>query len=311
MHLCVATIVRNEADIIEAFVRHNLTVVDRLAVVDHGSFDGTSEILAALGQEGLPLTVVRDERVGFFQPEVLTPLARSLLRHGGADFVVMLDAGEFLRTPSRRVLEEMLARVPAVMHALAPWVTYIPAFDRTSGDDPVALLQSARRLPAEPKLLHKVVVNRCFLETPAAFVAMGNHRVYPSDEEPDGPCPHARLPREAIAVAHVPIRSADQLTAKIAVGWLAHPAAKREHPSPSFHWGEAYAMLAAGKRFCSDDLNAMAANYSIPRAQWVASDPSSWIDEPFLAAIALRYTHLAHGDAFSTVLRFAERLARG
>ena len=80
MLLCAAAIVRNEADIIEAFVRHNLAVVDRLAVVDHGSFDGTTEILAALVREGLPLTVGRDERAGFFQPEVLTPLARELLR---------------------------------------------------------------------------------------------------------------------------------------------------------------------------------------------------------------------------------------
>ena len=310
VHLCAATIIRNEADIIEAFVRHNLTLIDRLAVVDHGSFDGTSEILAALLQEGLPLTVVRDERVGFFQPEVLTPLARDLLRRG-ADFVFMLDADEFLRTLSRSTLEEMLARVPAGMHALAPWVTYIPDFNRTLRGDPIALLHSARRLPAERQLLHKVVVSRRLLETPAAFVAMGNHRVYPSDDAPDEPCPHARLPHGAIAVAHVPVRSASQFTGKIAVGWLAHLAAKRDNPSLSFHWGEAYAMLAAGKCFSVDDLNAIAANYSIPREQWVAADPATWIDDPFLADIALRYARLAQGNAFATVLRFAERLAHG
>ena len=310
MHLCAAAIVRNEADIIEAFVRHNLTVVDHLALVDHGSFDGTSEILAALVEEGLPLTVERDERVGFFQSEVVTLCARDLLRRGG-DFVFMLDADEFLRTPSRSGLDQMLARVPARMHALARWVTYIPDFNRTSRDDPVALLHSARRLPAERQLLHKVVVSRRFVETPAAFVAMGNHRVYPSDDAPDNPCPHAHMPAEAIAVAHVPIRSANQLTGKIAIGWLAHLAAKRDNPSLMFHWSEAYAMLAAGRRFSADDLNAMAANYSIPTAEWVAPDTRTWIDDPFLAPITLRYTRLAQGDAFATVLRFAERLARG
>jgi hypothetical protein len=55
----------------------------------------------------------------------------------------------------------------------------------------------------------------------------------------------------------------------------------------------------------------MAANYSIPQAEWEASDPASWIDEPFLAPIELRYAHLARGAAFPMVLRFAERLARG
>ena len=311
MLLSAAAIVRNEADIIEAFVRHNLAVVDCLAVVDHGSFDGTPEILTALAQEGLPLTVLRDERVGFFQPEILTPLARDLLRGCGADFVFMLDADEFLKTPSRNMLEEMLARVPDGMHALVPSVTYIPDFDRTSREDPVALLQSAKRLPAERQLLHKVVVSRRFLETPAAFVAMGNHRVFASDDMPDAPCTHARLPQEAIAVAHVPIRSADQLTVKIAVGWLAHLAARRDNPSLSFHWGEAYATLAAGKRFSTDDLMAMATNYSVPRAEWVATDPATWVDDPFLTTMALRYTRLARVDAFCAVLRFGERLARG
>lgn len=177
--------------------------------------------------------------------------------------------------------------------------------------DLLALLGSAKRLPQERQQLHKVIVGRQFLATPAAFVAMGNHRVYASDEAPDAPCPHARLPKEAVAVAHVPIRSAEQLTSKIAGGWLAHLAAKRDNPLLSFHWGEAYAGLAAGHRFSSEDLETMAANYSMPRAEWVKVDRTTWIDDPFLADIALRYTQLARGDAFATVLKFAERLARG
>jgi len=311
MRLCAVAIVRNEADIVEAFVRHNLTVVDRLVVVDHGSFDGTSEILAALVREGLPLTVAADERVGFFQPEVLTPLARDLLRHDSADFVFMLDADEFLKTPSRRVLERTLARAPQGMHALVPWVTYIPEFEGAAGaEDPLAPLRSAKRLPVERKPQHKVAVARSFLETPAAFVAMGNHRVLPSDETPDAPCPHARLPQEAAAVAHVPVRSAAQLTAKIAIGWLAYLSSGRNNPALSFHWGEAYAKLAAGRRFSPSDLVAMAANYSVPESEWVASDRATWVDEPFLADIGLRYSKAGPVDDFAAVLRFAERMAR-
>ena len=310
MRLCAATIVRNEADIIEAFVRHNLAFLDHLTVVDHGSFDGTSEILEALGREGLPVRVMRDERVGFFQPEVLTPLARDLLA-AGAEFVFMLDADEFLRVGSRAALERVLARVPAGMHALAPWITYIPDFAAPAGADPLVSLRSARRLPADQGLPPKVVVSRRFLETPTAFVAMGNHRVLPSDSAPDAPCPHARIPPEALAIAHVPIRSASQFTRKVAIGWLAHLAAKRDNPSLSFHWGEAYATLAGGRRFTAEDLNAFAANYSVPRAQWAAARPDTWLDDPFLADISLRYASLTQGDALAAVLTFAERLARG
>ena len=66
MRLIGVAMVRNEADIIEAFVRHNLTILDALVVVDHASLDGTSEILTLLQREGLPLRVMRDASPGFF-----------------------------------------------------------------------------------------------------------------------------------------------------------------------------------------------------------------------------------------------------
>jgi len=37
--------VRNEADIVEAFVRHNLVLLDGIAIVDHASVDATPDIL--------------------------------------------------------------------------------------------------------------------------------------------------------------------------------------------------------------------------------------------------------------------------
>ena len=72
MKLFGATMLRNEADIVESFVRHNLGVLDGLVAVDHGSADGTSEILAALVREGLPLDIRRDESVAYLQSETMT-----------------------------------------------------------------------------------------------------------------------------------------------------------------------------------------------------------------------------------------------
>jgi len=65
MRLYGAAMIRNEADIVEAFVRHNLTVLDGLAIVDHGSCDGTSEVLASLAAEGLPIAVSSDATAGW------------------------------------------------------------------------------------------------------------------------------------------------------------------------------------------------------------------------------------------------------
>ena len=51
------TMVKNEADIVESFVRHTLSFSDAMLVMDHRSTDATGRILAALKAEGLPLQV--------------------------------------------------------------------------------------------------------------------------------------------------------------------------------------------------------------------------------------------------------------
>ena len=58
------SVVKNEADIIEAMVRHNCQFLDHTTIVDNGSVDGTWEILTALEAEGLPLSIQQDTRPG-------------------------------------------------------------------------------------------------------------------------------------------------------------------------------------------------------------------------------------------------------
>src|SRR6185436_15684300 len=67
LKLAGVMMVRNEADIIEASVRHNLSCLDRLAVIDHGSFDGTSEILRQLAAESDAVRIIADPSVAYEQ----------------------------------------------------------------------------------------------------------------------------------------------------------------------------------------------------------------------------------------------------
>ena len=109
--------VRNEADLIEAFVRHHVERVDALYLVDHRSEDGTRDILRALVAEGLPLSVQLDDHPAQRQAEIVTALARQAFA-SGADVVFPLDANEFLKLPDRAVFERWLARVPPALAAL-------------------------------------------------------------------------------------------------------------------------------------------------------------------------------------------------
>jgi len=313
MRLYGTAMVRNEADIIEAFVRHNLTMLDGLAIVDHGSGDGTSEILANLIAEGLPLTVIPSDAVAYTQSEITTKLVRDLFANTPADFAFVIDADEFLKIPSRPLVEDILGHLPRGMHALLEWQTYVPQFGMGSDTpDMQALLASSHRLVEERHNLYKVIVARQFMNVPDAYIASGNHVVWPSKSQMVArlPNPHARINRTAAALAHVPVRSADQFTGKIAVGWLAFLAAHSDDPNASFHWREAYRDIANGRILSAQVLTTIACNYSVPKSRWLPPAHVPRVADPFLADLELKYAHLNRQKPLPLVLAFAERLIR-
>ena len=310
MKLYGATMLRNEADIVESFVRHNLRVLDGLVVVDHGSIDGTSEILAALIAEGLPLEVERDASLEYLQSEIMSRTVRHAFARGTADFVIALDADEFLKLHSRSLLEQVLAGLPPGLHALVQWQTYVPRFDGRTGRDPLALAK--RRLVTERHGLYKAMVARTFADDPQAVIAGGNHLVLPSaDHSPEAnPVRHAKLAAEVVALAHLPVRSGRQLANKIFIGWLAHCAARRTNRDLAFHWRELYDELSRGNGPTAERLTVIAANYGLPKGAWLPLEQIALVDDP-LPGAEVRYSHLAHDETLPLVLDFAARLAAG
>ena len=308
MRLLGVTMVRNEADVIEAFVRHNLSIVDGLLIVDHGSFDGTPGILAKLESEGLPLRVVHDADPAYRQAGSMTALAREALTRDAADFVFALDADEFLKVPSRRLLEDTLERVPSAMHAAMQWQTYVA--DYRPGTPSNVLALATRRLAQERHGLFKVIVARCLAESPDAVIAGGNHVVLPSAGHSlaKQPLKHARVSPSVVALAHLPVRSARQLVNKILIGWLAHCAARRSNPDLAFHWRELYHEISNGHELTPARLAMIAANYGLPMNAWLAAESLALIDDP-LPVGEVRYSHLARQETLPLVLKFAERLA--
>jgi len=80
MKIVGISMIRNDADIVEPFVRHALRVLDHLFVIVHCPQDGSSEILSALHAEGLPMTLVFDGEPAFLQGERLTCLRERCAR---------------------------------------------------------------------------------------------------------------------------------------------------------------------------------------------------------------------------------------
>ena len=311
MKIASVSIVRDECDIIESFVRRNLQFFDVMYVVVHRSIDGSREIVAALRDEGLPVRAFEDPGEGFNQAERTNRLARMALSEG-ADFVFPIDADEILAAASREQLEAVLRTLPmGGAGGVFPWETYVPLPSDSPGElCPVRRIGHRydtgprwdRSLPHPINLeACKVVVGRWFASEPRAWIFDGNHVVFVGEALSVVPLPGIRY-------AHFPCRTLDQLANKCVLGWIACLASASflEKSGVASHWKRIYERVSAGEGLAPEDLREFLRSYA-PEAR-----PDELIQDLLPSGdYTIRYAGLRRPrKLLPALLETTERLAR-
>lgn len=220
MTIIGVTCVKNEEDIIEAFVRHNLFYLQKLIVLNHGSTDNTSAILSRLVAEGLPLVVEDDLSLGKFQAEKMTRLMHLAVDAHGADWVLPLDADELIRCAADRLPLPDIADSTTFLKVA--WRTYQvrPSDDQTIINPAERIRHRLAKEPCEDLALDKrshllkAIVPRALAGAPGACVSKGNHSVIISNQHPE----YTFWP--GFDYAHFSMRSAGQYSSKVAISCL-------------------------------------------------------------------------------------------
>lgn len=219
------SMVKDEADIIEASVRHLFAQgVDAVVVADNMSSDHTFGILDDLRQE-FPITLLVDDEPAYYQADKMTRLA-GLAGVLGADWIVPFDA------------DELWCGI-AMLGSCDAAVVRCVGFDhlpRAGGP----LLSPWRR--QEPQRLPKVAFRWC----EGARLHMGNHGVDRPGAVVDG-----------LTLRHFQYRSLDQMTRKLRGGKAAYDLT-RGLDSHGQHWraGGALSDLELAEKWaalCSED----------------------------------------------------------
>lgn len=249
--------VKNEADVIEAFVRHNLRYMDALVVADNDSVDDTREILVQLQREGLPVILFDDPIVGHFQSEIVTAVYRKVVPKFKPRFVFLLDADEFIVTPSREALYAQLRTMRPGTQAQYCWRTYIPAPTGLESDVADPLRSITHRRAKERPWWKPVIVTNPKIDMKLR-IKQGNHDVKYAGRS----LRKAKL-RDA-TIAHFPVRSVDQFTSKILVGWIANLERNRYRLdlAHAVHWKVVYDRIIRGPSFTAEDLTREALKYA-------------------------------------------------
>ena len=170
------SMVRNESDVIETFIRHNLTLLDELHIVDHDSSDNTREILTLLKQEGLPIHIYHYNELEFAPERVLNHMMQHILNNdANIDYIFPLDADEFIYCPSREKLNTFLTLIPQNRVGMYIWRGYLPSSTEYDPDF-ICHFTDQRK---EEILTPKVIIPRAIAET--CILTIGSHYMIDSD----------------------------------------------------------------------------------------------------------------------------------
>ncbi len=298
MRIVAVGMVRNEADIVESFVRHTLRFADEIRLIDHLSTDRTPEILASLQAEGFNLVVTRHTGHAQIQEILTTALAKEAFE-GGADWVIPLDCDEFIDAPSPPDLRAHLAKLSTGSIAWWPWASMVPQMtDDQTRVDPVQRI--GHRRASETINTPKCLVPRSFASRSGWQFSPGNHHVRFSNMDP---LPMVPMPA-GYGLRHYPVRSASQLISKMVLGRLAWIPRLNNGSAISFHTRDFFNRLKSGWTPADQDLAAYAYNYQ-------EADQTAVFDlvyAPLQVAHVLRYTHAAEAKFLPLLLDWAEKI---
>ena len=296
--ICIAiSRMKNEADIVEAYVRHHAHYFDRIIVLDDDSTDGTYEILHKLTAAGLPLVVLREPHIGKDQSRFMTRLMHTAFDEFHADWVAPLDADEFIELPPSASLAQLLPEHSDTTISLY-WSNFIwSGEDHTTELNPVIRL---RRCMPPRRDVPKVLIPAAAGASDEAIMWQGNHAVSVRG---------MRIPavdRRDIRLCHYPIRSVSQYASKMAIGYLQYAAFADRTAGMGFQYDEPFRLLKTGWAEFSAQMERQSRAYSLAGSEDVDETPST---APLhYAGGALEFTR--DRDQFlSNLLHYVEALA--
>lgn len=297
MRIVTLSKIKNEADMIESFVRYHGEIVDEMFFVENGSTDGTLEILYALREEGYSLTIFDEREAVFDELKFINKYAGIILREDEVDWLVPIDADEFLYADGRNPREELELWNPDVVY-MANWRTYLCDKNARERGGFVPDRFEVYREERCKEFTKVILPGRLWLKQ-KMMISRGNHQIVGIDVQTER--------TETIMFAHYPIRSGEQFKMQVAVNNIMQRSRWNRLEDEAWHWDEMYHKI----KNQDIDLEQISRTYSIPQSV-AAGEIGTYkgkLDYGFLGDIRLKYEGQAKSSAFYNLMCAAEKLA--
>lgn len=230
MRTLMITKVKNEADIIEFFLRYHSNIFDCIVVIDNGSLDGTYEIVNKLIEEGLNIELINEAHNDFDAFRLANQYTVDLIEKYDAEYVIYMDADELLITQEGKQPIGCFSNFDCNKVHIFKWRTYI----YTGQDIEMFSLEHYQKYRKdEEETFKKIMVPSKLIKDKLVVVSAGNHSVSsPYDIEEEY--------HEELKFAHFPVRSMHQRKKQITLNMLDMMANPNVSLHTGSHWKKMY-----------------------------------------------------------------------
>jgi hypothetical protein len=246
------SMVRHDTDILETCLRHTVSFADTMLLRLHRPTPVLRAMAETLRAEGLPLLISESSVVHYEQEDAMNDLLTQAVTLHGADYVLPLDADEFLG--GAMDLRKALLALPTDTPTALPWRTYVP----TPSDDPAELhplrrIRHRRERESPPYI--KVLIPGGLVRCGNARLTMGSHALNVGGQD-------APTLASSLFLAHYPVRSDRQLRTKVLCGWQSHQRNPARRPGQVFHWEGLFGRCNDRRPIDADELRHIALAYA-------------------------------------------------
>jgi len=260
MKIISITTVKNEADIIESFVRYHLNIVDEMIILNNGSTDDTKYILNQLVHENLPLIVIEDTDKYFKPFQKMNCLLKKAIYEYGADIVCPIDVDEFISSDFGNP-RDIIEKLDKFTYFKIKWRTYVPSIN----DDANEKFIPSRITTVRDENLeeYKVIVHKTLFTEFNIKLSVGSHKLY-FDERYKSQI-NCQI-CDKLVLSHFPLRSKEQTISKVLVSYPNLLCRTEVDPNIGFHKSHYAPMFFKIKKegsISDEDIMEFAKRYSL------------------------------------------------
>lgn len=185
MKIISFTMVNNESEIIESFVRYNYNFVDEMVIIDNGCTDSTIKIVRKLIAEGFRITVYDESLEAYNQYRLDNKYLNKIIDEINPDLILPLDADEFLTGEGnpRKILENL--PLDSIYYVTWRWYVMTKEDDQKETFIPRKMKYCLTR-PAwnysDGTPVTKSIIPAAYYKRMGLTLSMGHHTVFGNDK---------------------------------------------------------------------------------------------------------------------------------